>query len=499
MSLVENCDYFDSLPDELIMMIFEYLNIEEIRPIFYTCERFARIVCDTKPLGLRGIRPLHITDSSNILYKTEKVFFDTLPNNLVVRRMLPIVFTERHILGVSLSTISNFPQLFESSHLNIALDSKPTSIPSCLDAVPKLTISNSNNIRVVRDLPNITYLELSDATNLESIDSSCPRLETLKLKGSKKLANLGHLETVTQLTLSNCRIPQTYPPNLIKLTLSDINISKLVIPSTVQKLELATCNNLTSVVFENDICGLEVVHILSCPKFSDLSTLTNVRELKITCDNLMTPKLNLSDIANFGYFKNLEILVLSGFSNLVNVDMFAKLKNLKTLKIVNCNNVTKVVGVSNLDELDIDLCQNLLVVSGISNVKNLQITTNYKLTEITELTNIGYVIAQGCPKLKSINKWFNVRKAFISMCPIIDDINGLSEVEEIYLRDEGKLQKFDPLLNREKPIKRLFMDNMNSRKNAHTQLKANLVARWGYAVRWQAANPKNLFVLSQNF
>lgn len=453
-------DYSQELPDEILMMIFSYLEITDAIRVFNTDERFARIMCDTK-LKCMDInrRPLTITHNIQVLYKTTRVLFNQMPESPLIRKMLPFVLRNR-IVEASGLHLSKYPSIIDAQELIISLKSFK-SIPDILGLVGRLIINSCDDLIHVGKLETTESMTMtSGAQNLISI-SDQPNLRDLTINRCPKMSDFSNVHSLRRLHISKCDASKLLklPPNLVELSLYDTKISKLVIPDSLKSLKISECPRLSAIVPENDNVNLDMLSIDSCPKLVDLlGILRNIRTLEWA--NNKFQKIFIHNLISSNLLDNLESLTIYR-PNMEEINAIKTLKNLKLLKILGSCAATALSGISNLDKLT------------IKNVPNLH--------KLTNLVNVKHVVLENCDKLITLDNWVGVDTVFISVCDAIQNYSVLSQVEDIRIEFNrgNQIADFRSLWVRDKPIKKLVIRSNASNHGAHKKLKANLIARWG--------------------
>lgn len=451
-------DYFYELPDEIFMMIFSYLKITDATNVFNTCERFARIMCDTKIKDIDNRRPLTITNTIQVLYKNNRVWFNEIPNSPLVRKLLPLVLRNR-IVDAPISYLANYPAITEASDLTISLKSSE-SIPNILGSVGTLTMIGCDNLTHIGVLANTNHINMRNgAKNLVSI-SDQPALTTLIINGCPKMSDFSNVNSLRNLNISKCDAskPLKLPPNLVELSLSDSKISKLVIPGSLKILKIDQCPRLSVIESENNNNILDTLLLDKCPNFIEPGILKNVRRLEWVTNKSRHTQLH--HIINSNLLADVENLSVYN-PDVEAINAIKTLKNLKFLQIYGSETVLELNGFSNLDELVVKHSTNL--------------------TALTHLANVKHVTIGNCPSLTTIGHWVGVDTVFISVCDKIADYSALSEAEDIrieFMNLNGSAN-FEGLYIREKPIKKLMINSSSRVCRYVNRLKTNLITRWG--------------------
>ncbi|KAL4389542.1 hypothetical protein AHAS_Ahas03G0055500 [Arachis hypogaea] len=300
----------------------------------------------------------------------------------------------------------------------------------------------------IKDLHNLTYLELCHSKNLVKIPnlSHAPNLEYINLKGCVKLvyldASIGSLEKLLHLNLENCK-------NLVSIPNSIFHLNSL------RNLNLSGCWKLLK------------YQLLEKPRESkQLNTGQSVQSHMTTsiCKTLMRPLNFLSSrrrsnsvgllVPTLSRFPALVFLDIS-FCNLVQIpDAIGQLRCLQWLNIGGNNFVTPPDCIKELPKLrvlNLEYCKHLkllpstfMPIGGSSgryyyggiyvfNCPNLSDTEGCRLTVISWMikmiqVNLQCRIQAVVPGTK-IPRWFSKQKTGDSVSldpsPIVDDNNWI--------------------------------------------------------------------------
>nr|XP_008368460.1 disease resistance protein TAO1-like [Malus domestica] len=277
--------------------------------------------------------------------------------------------------------------------------------------------------------PNIKYLGLSGCKNLVEVDDSVgflDKLEVLFLTGCSKLTRFATrlgLRSLKALHLTGCtrleRFPEIEKDKMKSLTLLEIGKSGIrELPSSIAYL-----TGLTQLI----AYGCELQNV------PDLSGSPNIRTLDLSnCTSLV----KVDD--SVGFLDKLEILNLSGCSNLTR---FGTRLGLRSLEDLNLNGCT---WLERFPEIERDKMKSLWSLEiGKSSIRELPSSIAY-LTGLTALYANGCEL-QNVPDLSgSPNIWQLDLRDFTSLVEVDDSVGFLDKLEILNLSLSGcrRLESF---------------------------------------------------------
>ncbi|KAM0012169.1 putative P-loop containing nucleoside triphosphate hydrolase, leucine-rich repeat domain superfamily [Helianthus debilis subsp. tardiflorus] len=312
-----------------------------------------------------------------------------------------------------------------------------------LEALEVLEISGGRNLKQLtssffKNLLMLKSLHLS-GLQIQSIPQAIYNLENIKWLIVKDCPRLKKLESISKLVnlivvdLSGNTSLDTLDKNFLKFVkLQSLNISKTLLSTTpllknreeLTHLLCRDCSDLGRLRGLTSLKNLQTIDLSGSDKFeefhdSSLQSLTSLITLKLSetaidrlPSNISKPHYlylercpNLRQIKGVNSFENLEVLQLSGSSNLVEIEdkLFEKMDHLRVLKLseTKISNLPSPLNLPNLREFDLSNCRALetfpsiesaekLEVLDASNCSNLQVMDSKSFQKMTRLQKIDF-------------------------------------------------------------------------------------------------------------
>ncbi|KAF5820785.1 putative P-loop containing nucleoside triphosphate hydrolase, leucine-rich repeat domain superfamily [Helianthus annuus] len=312
-----------------------------------------------------------------------------------------------------------------------------------LEALEVLEISGGRNLKRLtssffKNLLKLKSLHLS-GLQIQSIPQAIYNLENIKWLIVKDCPRLKKLESISKLVnlivvdLSGNTSLDTLDKNFLKFVkLQSLNLSKTLLSTTpllknreeLTHLLCRDCSDLGRLRGLTSLKSLQTIDLSGSDKFeefhdSSLQSLTSLITLKLSetaidrlPSNISKPHYlylercpNLRQLKGVNSFENLEVLQLSGSSNLVEIEdkLFEKMDHLRVLKLseTKISNLPSPLNLPNLREFDLSNCRELetfpwiesaekLEVLDASNCSNLQVMDSKSFQKMTRLQKIDF-------------------------------------------------------------------------------------------------------------
>ena len=427
----------ESLPNEILSMIFEYLNDKEALSIFWTCKRFAEVMSITriklaKQYYYPWNKPLVIGTNTNFFYRHNYWIVTNLPNNKFILNLMKQNLLCRY-LSISIDHLREFNEndiINNIDHLWIYLHNSK-QFPPILGKIKRLDVMNNCEFDSIDSLENTEILYLGN-TSIYNIYNS-PNLRTLIINQRGQVRNIKNLTSLKILKIAtfnykNHKIKNIeFPDNLRKLKLSYILDTELSpnIPLNIEKLSLYECHHLKNIDHLLNLKRLQKIKLTNCDSIEEILAFRNITNLTISTSHRL-----LFNIRDLQIFKNLRKLTLYKTQQIANLVISP---NFKVVKIYECDIISGISKIENLDKLKIKMCDKLNYITCIKNIKKLIISHCEKIATLSYITNIDYLKLKGLNRLKLIRHCNAIDSLHIDKNLDTTRINALYDTQHIYL------------------------------------------------------------------
>lgn len=341
--------------------------------------------------NLKNLKSLVITGSDNIINIEE---IDKLSE-----------LTELSIGGDdNLQSIGNFKTLTKLSTLTIddnAIIKSLNELAPCFRNISSLTINLTFSIKTLDGIElfkNLKKLKLSNDYNLENIEQikNLPKLEELVIYRNTKLIDFKGIEDAVGLSVLKISKSQ----GLVNLTnwskLQHLSLLSITENGDLKNLEgIEAFTNLTTLALKDNQNLASLSSIEKLEKLTDLtlegnellyynelSTLPNLKSLKISINDDIKNLMMLSEL------RNLTSLTLSD-----NIDDFAGIEKLKKLESLTIRendlieNLDEIKSLKQITSLTLDdnlYLENIKAIKGLKQISNLVLIGNERLESLDE-------------------------------------------------------------------------------------------------------------------
>ncbi|KAF3783307.1 Disease resistance protein [Nymphaea thermarum] len=251
---------------------------------------------------------------------------------------------------------------------------------------------NPQGLKSTKVFGKMKVLKLAGCGNLTSCPdfTRMPHLKKLDLNGCREMSELhpsiGHLKSLTHLTLRYCVSLKRVPQEIWQLT-------------SLEELDLLACHQITICPDLTSMPHLQKLNFESCKKMSELhpsiGLLKSLIDLNLSwCSSLkeLTPEkwqltsLEMLDLehcseitalpSQLGNCKSLARLSLRGCKSLMELpEAVCQLTSLKELYLIHCDQLEIIPDVSSLkglQKLDLSYCKRLVNLLGIQGLDKLE-------------------------------------------------------------------------------------------------------------------------------
>ncbi|CAI0421317.1 unnamed protein product [Linum tenue] len=300
-------------------------------------------------------------------------------------------------------------------------------------------------------------------SSLNSLVVSCMQLETLP-----DLANLSNL---IELRLRSVQVDEIHGVGQLKMleafAISDapnlksldglenlVLLQRLTVvycgaleklPSISSKLHVITisgCQQLTEITGFDTLQSLEELDISYCTsiqKLSGLSTLKNLKNLRIWSGRQLT------EMEELDLLESLERLELHRCTSMKKLPNLCHLKKLNCLSISECRSLTStedcgIDGLNSLQRLNISWCTSILKLPnlcGLTKLTNMDIIGCTKVTEVMGLERLESLVrlklndCASIVRLPDLSALKNLTLLNISGCTQLTEVTGLESLESL--------------------------------------------------------------------
>jgi len=413
----QTMDYFELLPDEIVLKIMEYLLQEEALGAFWTCKRFANII-----------------SSSNLSNSKNDWCIINADTSVVCRNSL----------GHKLYGLSR--HAFVNDLLHNALRGSFVVCNPLLADHEVLSVANTISTDIKE---HFTYVPPEFSTLGELAISPCGEIvhgfNSYKLQSSS-VYYLGLLIHAKKMKLKSIRKSISLPPNLTELSIikDHKNIKIYDCPKSLEVLRILynCCSTYPNIVSAN-LINLKYLEMDVCYSYIDLEKFRHVQKIVLYYNSriyncwyyepLDGPLQNLSMSSHI--FKNLTELEVT---NNYKIRDIKPLSYIKKLTFNNCRNLNVIEDMHDMELLRFTDC-NISVVRNLSNIGKLRLRMCNQVRRIYNLTSIGCVNLSICGRVSMIDNWRTIGIADLHICPQLTDRTKLEDVREV------KLSKCDGL------------------------------------------------------
>lgn len=296
--------------------------------------------------------------------------------------------------------------------------------------------------------PNLTSLTFvtSEFSSIEGL-VNCNRLEELILHGNgiEDISPIASLQNLKRLHLGG--------------VLDDSDLQIIGLLTKLEYLSIPDCSNVISIAPLASLKKLEVLK--SYTEVMDIQAIANMAQLKelylegvqakdytalsglIKLEKLSLPFTNINDLSPLRNLTNLQVLDLTGCSNITDIRALSGMTELRDLNLDGVP-ITEVKALSTLKKLEqLDLAdtkvENLVPLKDLANLKTLILFYNFDLKDLSPLKNLTSLkmlnfADTGVTELSPLKNLMNLEE-LVFFGTTVDDLAPLMNLKSLKILD----------------------------------------------------------------
>jgi Leucine-rich repeat (LRR) protein len=327
------------------------------------------------------------------------------------------------------------------------------------------TYANRILFHVVRNQQNLSLVSLSSLDGIQNFKS----IEALNLHQCEEVKDFTPLYSLKQLV--SLRI--SYSPNLKTLNLANFkNLTSLTLSGCINlksvnftgterltSLTIYACDKLSDISSLSNLTQLKVLYIIGCPEIKDLEPLAGLTQLT-SLDMSYCPQISdLQPLSNLTQLKWLSLSKCFGVRDLGPLKGLAQLVILKLLHCYQIKDLSPLAGLTKLDSLFLSNCSNLVPLKSLAQLSLLFLRECPDLSDLlplADLTQLTTLVLSHCPQVSKISPLANLsrlnflhlsdsclkdltplagltqlRTLALVFCPEIDDLSPLKHLTKL--------------------------------------------------------------------
>ncbi len=276
-----------------------------------------------------------------------------------------------------------------------------------------MIIGSNKTLKVLEDLPELTYLKLKN-TSVHSI-ADCQSLSILTVEDNKKLECIEHLDNLFELTGTQCT------------KLRNINLNNL------NEVALKDCTQLRTLVAPN----IEIMSLIRCTKIKFPKIGSMLKTIKLhSCHSIKT--LEFLQIPNL-HLDHLEV------NNCSNISEISGIKNCKSIVVQDCSSIQKIHSLSKIGSITIDKCPELMYINHLTKTKYCSISRCDNINVLYRVQVLTSMLVEYCPKLDAIDHIISP-ELIVRYCSRLARLYVNKKTTQLFLEECSMLDyiKFDP-------------------------------------------------------
>lgn len=397
-------NYFDLLPDEILIEIMRHLKPREALGAFWTCRRFAEIISSTRLipgnciLASGDIVPMRVDISAdtNIVYRSDVYDLYGFSRHKVVNDLIPNAIRGAHVKCNPL--LIGDSRLSEAGSVEV-LDDAFTLLPDKFNNAEFLIVHEFNKRPL--GLPDDYNIRVSNGETASLVPMSPANCWISGIR-------LNHLINVKHLRLINIVHAVELPPNLTQLTLDNCSRNWVIYSGCFKSIEvIKLVNNSIEDVRLNkpDLINLRVLEFYAPNEYINWEPYIHARELivKYPHATYIQSTFPSYDILNHTRdFKNLTHIELHNYHYIFNIQELAHIKN---IKLVKCKSIISIIeDAHNIESLSFIEC-NIYKIRNLRKINVLVLDSCPNLLSIVNIDQIGNIRISKCPHLNELRNW----------------------------------------------------------------------------------------------